>query len=66
MGPATVNSLWGVWKRGFKLGAVSPRPELGEALTTLKLYVQQQWDPGMLSLAFDVVDDSHRSPARSP
>jgi len=29
-----------------------------EALTTIKLYVQQQWDPRMLSLAFDVVDDT--------
>ena len=37
-----------------------PATELREALTTLRLYVhaQQQWDPGMLSLAFDVVDDT--------
>ena len=28
-----------------------------EALATLKLYVQQQWDPGMLSLAFMVEDE---------
>jgi len=29
-----------------------PASELREALATVKLYDQQQWDPGMLSLAF--------------
>ncbi|KAF8416277.1 hypothetical protein EV426DRAFT_433555 [Tirmania nivea] len=32
--------------------------DLREALATVKLYVQQQWDPGMLSLAFEVVDET--------
>ena len=35
-----------------------PATELREALTTIKLHVQQQWDPGMLSLAFGLVDDT--------
>lgn len=37
---------------------IIPASELQEALATVKLYVQQQWDPGMLSLAFEVVDET--------
>jgi len=35
-----------------------PASELREALTTVKHYVQQQWDLGMLSLAFEVIDET--------
>ena len=35
-----------------------PSIEARQALSTLKLYIQQQWDPGMLSLAFEVEDDT--------
>ena len=34
-----------------------PASELREALATVKLYVQQPWDPGMISLVFEVVDE---------
>lgn len=32
--------------------------QVRQALATLKLYVQQQWDPGMLSLLCEVEDES--------
>ncbi|KAF8422179.1 hypothetical protein EV426DRAFT_606293 [Tirmania nivea] len=32
--------------------------DLRESLPTVKLYIQQQWDPGKLSLAFEVVDET--------
>jgi len=35
-----------------------PTSQLREALATVKPYVQQQWDPGMLSLAFEAVDET--------
>ncbi|RPB19305.1 hypothetical protein L211DRAFT_852403 [Terfezia boudieri ATCC MYA-4762] len=46
-----------------------PTCDLRETRATFKLYVQQQWDPGMLSLslAFEVVDEGcHSGTARSP
>ena len=33
-------------------------PKAREALSMLKLYVQQQWDPGMISLITDVEDQT--------
>lgn len=35
-----------------------PTSDLREPLTTVKLYIQQQWDLGVLSLAFELVDES--------
>lgn len=35
-----------------------PSIEAREAMSILKLYIQQQWDPGMLRLAFDVEDET--------